>query len=153
MTERTENQPIDHFKQAIHDLVHQSDISSKGIAERLGMSPQILINKANPNNQVNKMSVLELHAIQLLTGNDVVIRAMRNELTLHALKDAPISILEAMINTGKECGDVFARVQEAMADNKLTERERSNVLKEIREAIVALEQTERAVIAHGNTNY
>jgi len=140
---------LDHFKQAQHDLVHKSKLCSKEIAHALGMRPQILTNKVDHNNFANWLTVNELHAIQLLTGNDVVLRAMRTEMTLHTLRDAPVSILEAMISTGKECGDVFARVQEAMADNKLTERERSSVLQEIREAIAALEQTEQAVIAHG----
>lgn len=141
--------PLDHFQQSLHDLVHKSKIASVKIAEALGFKHQILINKVNPNNTVNKLTVHELHAIQILTGNDVVLRAMQAELVLSVMKDAPCSILEAMINQGKECGDVFAVVQEALADNKLTERERSAVLKEIDEAIKALEGTRLAVIAHG----
>ena len=140
---------MDHFQQSLHDLVHKSDMSSTHISETLGIKHQILINKVNPHNAVNKLTVHELHAIQILTGNDVVLRAMQAELVLSALKDAPVSILEAVISTGKECGDVFGAVQKALADNKLTERERSDVLREIREAIASLEVTERAVIAHG----
>jgi hypothetical protein len=140
---------MDHFQQAQHDLVHKSEMSSVQISETLGMKHQILINKVNPNNTVNKLTVHELHAIQILTGNDVVLRAMQAELVLSTLKDAPVSILEAMINQGKECGDVFAVVQEALADNRLTERERSKVLKEVDEAIGSLERTRLAVIAHG----
>jgi hypothetical protein len=140
---------MDHFQQALHDLVHKSEMSSVQISETLGMKHQILINKVNPNNTVNKLTVHELHAIQILTGSDVVLRAMQAELVLSTLKDAPVSILEAMINQGKECGDVFAVVQEALADNRLTERERSKVLKEVDEAIGSLERTRLAVIAHG----
>jgi hypothetical protein len=140
---------MDHFQQALHDLVHQSAMSSTHISEALNVKHQILINKVNPHNTVNKLTVHELHAIQILTGNDVVLRAMQAELVLSSLKNAPVSILEAVISNGKECGDVFGAVQNAMADNRLTERERSVVLREIREAIASLVRTEQAVIAHG----
>ncbi|MBJ7536990.1 phage regulatory CII family protein [Marinomonas transparens] len=140
---------IDHFTQAVYDLVHKSEMSSTEIATTLGMSPQILINKVNPHNTVNKLTVHELHAATILTGNDVVIRAMQAEFVLSVLKNAPPSILEAMISQGKEIGDVFAAVQEALADNHLSERERSKILKEIREAISSLEVLMQAVVAHG----
>ncbi len=147
--EERAGESLNHFKQSIYDLVHKSEKSCTEIAEILGMHRQILINKANPNNTKNWLTVNELHAIQLITGNDVVLRAMQAELVLHTLKDAPGSILEAMINQGKECGDVFKVVQEALADNRLTERERSDVLKEVDEAIASLERTRIAVVAHG----
>lgn len=144
---------MDYFQQALHDLVHQSKLSSKEISAALGMSHQVLINKVNPNNTVNKLTVHELHAIQLVTGNDVVLRAMQGSVILNALKDAPCSIVEAVVANGKECGDVFSAVQDAMADNRLTERERSKILKEIREAQESLQRTEIAVLAHGNPDF
>jgi hypothetical protein len=147
--EERAGESLNHFKQSIYDLVHKSEKSCTEIAEILGMHRQILINKANPNNVKNWMTVNELHAIQLITGNDVVLRAMQSELVLHTLKDAPVSILEAMISNGKECGDVFAVVQNALADNRLTERERSDILRELNEAKESLTRTELAVIAHG----
>jgi hypothetical protein len=140
---------VTHLNQAMHDLVHKSEMSTTEISETLGIGRQILTNKVNPENEYNKLTVHELHAIQVLTGNDVVLRAMQAEFVISVLKDAPPSILEAMINQGKEIGDVFAAVQEALADNHLSERERSKILKEIREAITSLEVTEQAVIAHG----
>lgn len=141
------------LNQAVHDLVHGSKISAKDIAKTLGINHQILINKANANNTYHKLSVHELHAIQILTGNDAVIRVMQADFVLSTLKDAPPTILEEMIKTGKECGDVFAAVQEALSDNKLTEIERSKILKEMREAIAQLERAMVAVMAHGNPSY
>ncbi len=140
---------MSHLNQAMHDLVHKSEMSTTEISKTLGIGRQILTNKVNPENEYNKLTVHELHAIQVLTGNDVVLRAMQAEFVLSVLRDAPPPILEAMINQGKEIGDVFGAVQEALADNHLSERERSKILKEIREAITSLEVTEQAVIAHG----
>ncbi|PJE55631.1 phage regulatory CII family protein [Marinomonas sp. BSi20584] len=140
---------MSHLNQAMHDLVHKSEMSTTEISETLGIGRQILTNKVNPQNEYNKLTVHELHAIQVFTGNDVVLRAMQAEFVLSVLKDAPPSILEAMINQGKEIGDVFAAVQEALADNHLSERERSKILKEIREAITSLEVLMQAVIVHG----
>lgn len=140
---------MSHLAQAMHDLVHKSKIKSVKIAEALGFNHQILINKVNPHNTVNKLTVHELHGIQILTGNDVVLRAMQAELVLSVMKGAPCSIMEAMIHQGKEIGDIFAVVQDALADNRLTELERSNILKEVREGIAALMQLESAVLAHG----
>ena len=140
---------MSHLNQAMHDLVHKSEMSTTEISEALGIGRQVLTNKVNPQNEYNKLTVHELHAIQVLTGNDVVLRAMQAEFVISVLKNAPPSILEAMINQGKEIGDVFAAVQEALADNHLSERERSKILKEIREAITSLEVLMQAVIAHG----
>lgn len=140
---------MSHLNQAMHDLVHKSEMSTTEISETLGIGRQILTNKVNPENTFNKLTVHELFAITILTGNDVVLRAMQSEFVLSVLRDAPQSILEAMINQGKEIGDVFAAVQEALADNHLSERERSKILKEIREAITSLEVLMQAVIAHG----
>ena len=139
---------MSHLNQAMHDLVHKSVMSAKEISDALGIGRQVLTNKVNPNHTFNKLSVHELHAIQILTGNDVVLRAMQAEFVLSIMAEAPPSIVEAMISQGKECGDVFAAVQNALADNKLTDYECSDILKEIREAIRSLEITEQAVINH-----
>ncbi|MEL0625092.1 phage regulatory CII family protein, partial [Marinomonas arenicola] len=61
---------MSHLNQAMHDLVHKSAMSAKVISEALGIGRQVLTNKVNTENNYNKLSVHELHAIQILTGND-----------------------------------------------------------------------------------
>jgi len=138
---------MDSLDQAIYDIVHKSDIKAKGIADRLGMTHQILINKANPNSEHHKMTVREAHAIQLLTGNHAVVGAMQTELNIHKRKAAPKSILQSVLDAGKEHGDVLATIQEAMADGILTEREKGDICKEIREEVAALEDLLESVMS------
>lgn len=140
---------MDSLDQAIYDIVHKSDIKAKGIADRLGMTHQILINKANPNSDYHKMTVREAHAIQLITGNHAVVSAMQTELNLQERKTAPASVLASVLNAGKEHGDVLASIQDAMADGQITEREKSEIFKEIDETEAALKLLRESVMSHG----
>jgi len=140
---------MDSLDQAIYDLIHKSDITPKGIADRLGMPYQSLINKANPNGANHVFTFRELHAIQLITGNHAVVSAMQTELNLHERKTAPENVLTSVLNAGKEHGDVLATIQAAMADGKFSEREKAESAKEIREAISSLQTLLESVMSHG----
>jgi len=140
---------MDSLDQAIYDLVHKSDITPKGIADRLNIPYQSLLNKANPNGTYHKLTLREVHAIQLITGNHALVCAMQVELNLNERKTAPESVLASVLNAGKEHGDVLATIQDAMADGKFTEREKADSAKEIREAIASLNTLLESVMSHG----
>ncbi|RUM56306.1 MAG: hypothetical protein DSY85_03140 [Marinomonas sp.] len=138
---------MDQLDQATHDIVHNSGMTPKEIADRLGMSHQTLINKANPNADFHRMSVREAFSIQLLTGNHSLAVAMKGMLDAHANQDKPAGIIECALNAAKENGDVVGAVQAALADGRLTEREKAGLLREISEAIASLETLRGAVLA------
>ena len=140
---------MDSLDQAIYDIVHNSDITPKGLADRLGMTHQVLLNKANSNCDTHKMTVREAHAIQLITGNHAVVSAMQTELNLQERKTAPASVLASVLNAGKEHGDVLASIQASLEDGKLTEAEKSEIFKEIDETEAALKLLRESVMSHG----
>lgn len=144
---------MDQIDQATHDIVHKSDLTAKQIADRLGMSHQTLINKANHNAEFHKMTVREAFSIQLLTGNHALVKAMKAELDMHLKEEKPAGILECALNAAKEHGDVVGAVQAALADGRLSDRERADVFREIEEAIGALHTLRDSVAASTQVLY
>ncbi len=141
---------MDQLDQSIHDIVHRSELTAKQIADRLGMSHQTLINKANPNAEFHRMTVREAFSIQLLTGNHALVKAMQLELDVHVRQEQPASILECALNSAKEHGDVVGAVHAALADGRLTQREKADVFREIDEAVQALLILRESVFASGH---
>jgi hypothetical protein len=92
---------MDHIDQAIYDTVHNSELSAKQIAPLMGVGHQVLINTANPQTETHKMSLRESVALQLITGNHAIYRAMGMELSIKAKQAAPLGILESVLNAGK----------------------------------------------------
>lgn len=68
---------MDDLDQAIYSTVHSSRIGAKKIAQRIGISDQVLLNKANPSNETHKLTVREALAIQLATKKKDIARAMQ----------------------------------------------------------------------------
>ena len=140
---------MDSLDQAIYDIVHNSDIKPKGIADRVALSHQVLLNKANPNCESHHMTVREAHAILLHTGNLAVVNAMQTEFSLYQRKSVPVSVLASVLSAGKEHGDVLATIQAGLEDGKLTEAEKSEIFKEIDETEAALKLLRESVMSHG----
>lgn len=139
---------MDHIDQAIYDTVHNSSVSAKEISQRLGMSHQVLINKANPQSEFHKLTLREALAIQLITGNDRIVKAMEVELDMNQPHTATECLLEAVLKASKEHGDVVKAIHEALEDNRFTLREKEQCQREIDEAIEALQSLRASVIAH-----
>ncbi|UTW01201.1 phage regulatory CII family protein [Marinomonas rhizomae] len=138
----------DHIDQAIYDTVHNSDLSAKQIAPLLGTGHQVLLNKANPQSETHKMTLREAVAIQLVTGNHAIYRAMGMELSIKAKQAAPLGILESVLKAGKEHGDVLTVIHKSMEDGRLSMREQEQCQREITEAIEALMDLREAVLEH-----
>lgn len=91
---------MDHLDSVIYDTVHNSDIKPKALAAVLGMSHQILLNKANPQCDTNKFSVHELMALQHHTRSTRIAEAMCLELGVNAIgpvTEQPRSVMDAML--------------------------------------------------------
>lgn len=141
---------MDHVDQAIYDVVHNSKIPTKEIAQRLGMSHQVLINKANPQSEFHKLTLREALAVQLITGNRRIQQAMETELGLNDEKKLPSkNLLESVLVASREHGDVVRAVQEALEDGRFTLREREICQKEIDDAVNALHSLRESVVNHG----
>jgi ribosomal protein S3AE len=142
---------MDQIDVAIHQTVHESDISAKEIAQQLGMSHQVLINKANPTSEFHKLSLREALAIMKITGSTSIHEAVGLELGLHSMRPdiaEPKSLMDAMLTVVSECGDVSRAVKDAMEDGRLTAREKAEMQREINEAIDSLMAMRLAIKAH-----
>ena len=141
---------MDHIDQAVYDTVHNSDVSAKEIAQRLGMSHQVLINKANPQSEFHKMTLRESLAIQLITGNYRIHKAIDTELGVKGEGPSLKSLLESVLIASKEHGDVVRAIQESIEDGRFTLREKEQCQKEIDDAMNALNDLRKAVVSHPN---
>ena len=140
---------MDHIDQAIYSTVHDSELSAKQIATLMGMSHQVLLNKANAQCESHKLTLREALQLQMITGNRRITEAMSVELDTYAddIKRAAPSLMESMLNAAREQGDVARAIQESLQDGKFTLREREQCQREINEAIEALKQVSRAVVS------
>lgn len=143
---------MDILDQAIYDTVHKSDVRASEIATRLGMNHQVLLNKANPQNESHKMSVRESLAIQLLTGNHRIQSALDTLLNAESLQTPFQCVFQAMLATSKEQGDVARVIQEAMSDGRFTMREKEDAFREIDEVIESLELLKLTIAEHKSEN-
>ena len=140
----------DHIDQAVYETVHDSDVRTKEIATRLGMSHQVLINKANPQSEFHKLTLRESIALQLITGSRRIHTAMGVELDIDANPAvSPDSLLKSILSASKEHGDVVRAVHSALEDGHLTLREREQCHREIDEEIEALQNLRAAIVRHG----
>jgi Phage regulatory protein CII (CP76). len=142
---------MDHIDSAIYDTVHNSGLAPKQLAELMGMSHQVLLNKANPQCEANKFSVHELMALQRHALSTRIVEAMCLELGFNALgpvKAKAESLMDAMLTVVAECGDVSRAVHDSLEDGKLTNRERNEMQREINEAIDALMSMRLAIKEH-----
>nr|WP_082708356.1 phage regulatory CII family protein [Marinobacterium profundum] len=141
---------MDHIDTAIYATVHDSSIPAKEIASRVGMSHQVLLNKANAQNETHKLTLRESLAIQIATGTTRIHAAMGVEL---GVQSQPVDdesecggLMKAVLSAAHQHGDVMRTIDDAMADNHLTARESAQCCKEIDEAVQALLALSRAVV-------
>lgn len=134
---------------AITETIHNSDISAKEIAERMGKSHQVLLNKANPNNDTHHLTLHEGAAAIKATGNMAILDALSSMFGYgdYAQKPKTECMIEALLNAMKENADIGLAVHSAVMDGKLTVTEKNEIIREIREAKTALIDLEKAVQA------
>jgi len=139
---------MDQLDQAIYDTVH--DAGTAQLAARLGISRQVLINKANPNDDRNHLSLHQAQAIMRATGD---IRILNAQAALLGYDITPKSTssddnpLHALVRTMSETAEAIQSASSALEDGRLTQRELAECRKEIAEAVEQLSRLEASLIA------
>lgn len=137
----------------IHDNVHNYNGSTASLADAMGMSTTILNNKACPTNEHHQFHPTQLIKLQQLTGDwsitDAFVGARDNWLMKQSPEQAKKGIHASMLAIAEEFGQVAHVVNEAMADSKLTERERRDCLKELDDVLTACEALKQALYREG----
>jgi len=139
---------MDHLDQAIYNTVHNADLSTKELAQQLGISPQVLINKANPTAEYHKLSLRESIGLQKATNNFRIHEAVGIELEIEKTGVDQSSVLKAVLSAAKEHGDVVRAVQEGMSNRSLTAREAEICQVEISESIEALHSLRKTIVKY-----
>lgn len=127
---------------AFFNTVHDAPGGPESLAPRLGMSAQILRNKANPNNSANKPLLDDADRVMGVTRDYRILDALAQNhgFVLHRKEDgvlaSDMSVVEVVGMIWAAEGQVGAQVSQTLADGKV---EKSEVQK-VREAVYRLEQ-------------
>ncbi len=136
-------------KDAFHQTVHNAPGGCVALAARMGMSPTILRNKANPNNNVNVITSDDIENVMSLTADYSVLYAMaeRHGFVLTKLEDQPSSdmgVLENVTDIWQRLGDVANEVHKTLEDGRVEPHEvaavRRSVFKAFRPMLQLIER-------------
>jgi len=140
---------MDQLDQAIYDTVH--DAGTAQLAVRLGISRQVLINKVNPNDDRNHLSLHQAQAVMQATGDIRILQAqaalLGYDVVQKAERDANEDPVASLVKTMKETSEAINRASTALEDGRLTQRELAGCRKEIAEAVEQLSRLEASLIA------
>jgi hypothetical protein len=115
-------------KDAFHQTVHNAPGGCPALAARLGMSPTILRNKANPNNDVNVVTIDDIDRVMTITEDYAVLHALAQAhgFVLTKIDEQPSSdmcVLESVTDIWQRVGQVGAEVHKALADGRVDAHE------------------------------
>lgn len=130
--------PLDAF----YNTVHDADGGPEALAARLGMSAQVLRNKANPNNSANKPLLDDADRVMGLTGDFRILEALaasHRRVCIEIPEDGDacdLAILELVTHVWQRNGDVGAAVHQTLADGKVEKQE----IARVRQAVYKTQQ-------------
>lgn len=129
---------------AFYQTVFTTPGGPESLAPRLGMSAQVLRNKANPNSVTNHPTLAEIEKVMTITGNVAILHALaqsQNHICIsidthsHACDTA---ILELVAKVWSTNGDVGQAVNDTLADGRVEAHEVKRVDDAIHRTITAL---------------
>lgn len=121
--------PDDAFFQTVSDAPG----GAESLAPRMGMSAQILRNKANLHSTTNVASGRDWHRAMVLTGDFRVLHALAADLGFVCFKQddtAPASdmaVLELIAKVWAANGDVGSAINQTLADGRVEKHEVAHV--------------------------
>lgn len=109
--------------------------SSKSIAEVLGMSQQVLLNKVSPTQEGTHLSIPQSLVAQKARDDYRILNAQAEYLNHVCLpkNSRPIDVVDAFLSCDSEKGDVARTYREAKADGVISLSEEKEILKQLEE--------------------
>lgn len=142
---------MDSILIAIHQTVPYGQ--AKKLADSIGMSQKILSNKVNPDNEHHHLHVVELVRLMKAADDYQALRAIADSCGFRLEKKVAAKngtdIIAVLLDVEAEHGDVARKLADALADGRLTPREKVQVVKEIDEAIEALFNLKQCALSYG----
>lgn len=140
---------------AIDSTVHDYAGGTNELAELMGMSRTILNNKACPTNENHQFHPQQLISIQRLTGNWSITDAFVAAHDVWQKQNSPSAekdVTQSLFDVAAEFGRMAEKVNEAMSDKVLTERERRDCLKEAEAMLEKCEALKSSLYREGLEN-
>lgn len=134
------------------DLLHAAAVSARGgiagVARRCGLPEQQLRNKLNPHNALKLPNIGEFVLVMEQTGNTEPLEylcAMFGGRFATRTTECSGSLVAAVLHAAAEQGDVVRAAEDALADGRITEQERIQIIREVSEARTALSVLENTL--------
>lgn len=133
-----------NINDAFHSTVHSAPGGCEALAVRLGMSPVILRNKANPTSTTNKPMIDDIDRIMGLTGDHQFLHALAANHGFVCVKMeesdtvCDMEVLDAMAKVWSKNGEAGMEVHRALADGHVDARELVRIEKAAYETVRAM---------------
>lgn len=118
---------------AFHETVHGAPGGCEALAVRLGMSPAVLRNKANPNAAANVVALRDVERVMDLTGNYSVLHALAAQAGFVCVRvdqdivASDVALLEIVTQVMTTNGAVGASIYDTLADGRIEPHEVTRV--------------------------
>jgi len=139
---------MEDLEWAIHQTVHKRRGFSKQVADDLGMSQQVLLNKVNPEILSSHVQVAEAVKMMRFTRDLTILEVMAEMLNCKVIKsDKPhaVPVMTALLNVVKEHGDIGDAIMNATQDGVINEIEERHIIQQIKEEREALDKLEASI--------
>src|SRR5690606_27078569 len=127
---------------AAYSTVHDYPGGSESLGPRVGISPAVLRNKVNPNNDTHHLTFAEARRIADMTGDFRMLKAWAHEAGFLLVKapdtcttECDMSVLEQIAGFMVACGGFGAEIHASLADGKVTKDEVEKVEHRAREVM------------------
>lgn len=127
---------------AVHATVRNYPGGAEALAPRVGMTPGVLRNKANPNSNTHRTAIEEASAIMGVSNDFQILHALAAEhgfvcTKLDVDEDAG-SVFQMILRLGAVEGSLSSVLQDALSDNKITPNELQDISGAVFKAAAAL---------------
>ena len=142
---------MEDLEWAIHQTVHKRRGFSKQVADHLGMSQQVLLNKVNPEICSSHVQVAEAVKMMQFTRDLTILEVMAEMLDCKVVKvDKPraVPLMSALLGVVKEHGDIGDAISDATCDGVISEIEERHIIQQIKEEREALDKLEASIRDH-----
>ena len=109
-----------------------------------GLNEKVLAQKCNSTAERHQLGFFEAIGLMRSMGDMSLLDTAKE--IIEGTKTCSLDLMRASMKAVKENGDWLAMIDEAMEDDVIDHREEQEILREIREAKLALENVEAAVI-------
>ncbi len=140
------------LKEAVHQVIDNSPIPTRQLAEELGISYSYLMNAANPDQPEFKLPARLLIPLTRITGDYSAINFIENSLGRTALKlqknNSNLKDIQAeLLDAVGSFGDLAKKAADALADGRISsveaaeiERQGYHLVNEVLEFLQAIER-------------